>query len=82
VEAQNLHALDGLQAAAEIGRFLYVVVAFGEARHQDVTYPHRTSQRRQPARVIERRLQRLSRDFLVDVRVARLDVEEVEVNVH
>src|SRR6266566_5923371 len=52
VEAQDLHALEALQAGAEIGDALHVVVPVGEARHQDEPHPHGAAQVREAAGVV------------------------------
>src|SRR5262245_29018693 len=80
VEAQDLDALDTREAGAEVGHFLDVVVPIGEPRNEDVADPHLAALRRQPARVVERRLERLTRDLLVDLGIAGLDVEQVQVD--
>ena len=80
VEAQDLHALERFEPRADVGHLLHVVVAVGQARHQHEAHPHRPAERREPAGVVERRLERLARDLLVDRRIAGLDVEQVEID--
>ena len=42
----------------------------------------RPAEVRQPSRIVERGLQRLTRHALVDLRIAGLDVEQIEIDVH
>ena len=82
MEAQYFHALEASQSGAEVCNAFYVVVPIGEIGNQDKPDPHRPAEVRETTRVVECGLQRGTSDTLIDGGIARLDVEQVKIDVH
>lgn len=82
VEPQDLDQCHGLRFRADAGNPFHIVVGVGQSWDLYEANPRRLPEIGRPAGTVERRLQRLARDLEVDLLVAELDVEQVQVDVH
>ena len=80
MEREHVHALDVAETSHKPGRGGDVVSIVGQAGHEDIAEPHRPVARTQASRKFQGRANVHACQFLVPLRIPRLDIEHHEID--